>query len=70
MLTIESKNKWKNIEKIRPFFQRFCLWNVAKIRLTVQTAIQYFPIYTAIQVLVFFNFFVIFLRFSKILFGV
>ena len=53
----------KKYRKIRTFFQRFCLWN-AKIRLTLQTAIQllYSPIYTAIQVLVFFNFFVIFLR--------
>ena len=53
MLTIELKFN----EKIRTFSQRFCLWNVAKILLTIQTAIQYSPIYTAIQVLVFYNFF-------------
>ena len=57
----------KKYRKMRTFDSTFLL---TKIRLTVQTAIQYSPIYTAIQVLVFYNFFLIFLRFSKILFGV
>ena len=58
MLTIKTiKNLMETYRKIRTFFQRFCLRNVAKIRLTVRTAIQYSPIYTAIQVRVFYNFF-------------
>ena len=39
-------------------------------QVSVQTAIQYSAIHAAFEVLEFVNFFLIFLRFSKIIFGV
>ena len=59
-----------NTKKLKRFFNVFACEMLPKFWVSAQTAIQYSPVYTAIQVLEFVNFLLVFLRFSKIIFGV
>ena len=61
----------RNTKKIlNSFFNGLACEMLPKCQVSVQTAIQYSAISAAIEVLEFVNFFLTFLRFSKILFGV